>query len=72
MCLSCHRAHASGFSSMTRWDNSTEYVAEGGAYLADANGVLTSAQYLAAMYDRPAANYAVTQRSLCNKCHAKD
>jgi hypothetical protein len=72
MCLSCHRAHATGFSSMTRWDNSTEYITEGGAYRADANGVLTSAQYTAAMYDRPATVYAVTQRSLCNKCHAKD
>lgn len=72
MCLSCHRAHASAFGSMTRWDNSTEYITEGGGYRADANGILTSAQYLAAMYDRPATAFAVTQRSLCNKCHAKD
>jgi hypothetical protein len=26
----------------------------------------------AAMYDRPATKFAYAQRSLCNKCHAKD
>jgi predicted CXXCH cytochrome family protein len=42
MCLSCHRAHATGFAKMTRSYN-----------------------------DKP-MSYASYQRSLCNKCHAKD
>jgi hypothetical protein len=82
MCLSCHRAHASGWSSMTRWNNKAEFITVGGAYPGtDATGEgaygqynlgYTQAQYAAAMYDRPATNFAFAQRSLCNKCHAKD
>jgi hypothetical protein len=83
MCLSCHRAHASGWSSMTRWNNKAEFLTiEGGYPGTDAASVeaqgftyhqgYTQAQYAAAMYDRPATQYAVAQRSLCNKCHAKD
>jgi hypothetical protein len=83
MCLSCHRAHASGFSSMTRWSNVAELIAVDGewpgtgavsANAADAKWHygMTQAQYKAAMYDKPASRYAYAQRSLCNKCHAKD
>ena len=75
MCLSCHRAHASGFTRMTRWDNDTEYITEDGAYNAAYDGVSghrSQAQYIAGMYDRPATKFAFAQRSLCNKCHAKD
>jgi hypothetical protein len=68
MCLSCHRAHASGFSSMTRWDNTQEYIVAGGAWMPGT----TYPQYGAAMYDRNPTVYASYQRSLCNKCHAKD
>ncbi len=82
MCLSCHRAHASGWSSMTRWNNQAEFITIGGAYPGtDATGEGTYGQYnlgyttvqvTAALYDRPATNFAYAQRSLCNKCHAKD
>ncbi len=82
MCLSCHRAHATGFSSLSRWANNTEFLTLGGAYPGtDATGEggygqysrgYTQAQYAAAMYDRPATKFAYAQRSLCNKCHAKD
>jgi hypothetical protein len=83
MCLSCHRAHASGWQSMTRWNNKSEYLTIGGEFPgtdatgAEAkggqyNGGMTKAQYQAAMYDRAPTAFAVTQRSLCNKCHAKD
>ena len=88
MCLSCHRAHASGFGSMTRWaatgdefitivgawpgkDRTDADAAEGIAY----SDNWTQAQYSAAMYNYPATNFggATSQnRSLCNKCHAKD
>ncbi|WP_243371570.1 cytochrome C [Geotalea sp. SG265] len=82
MCLSCHRAHASGFNSMTRWNNNSEFLTVGGAYpdyaaaagtdaLKNSNG-MNQAIYQAAMYDRPATQFAYDQRSLCNKCHAKD
>ena len=27
MCLSCHRAHASGWAHMTRWNNDGEFIA---------------------------------------------
>jgi hypothetical protein len=73
MCLTCHRAHASGFRSMTRWNNDSEFITEAGAYLVSATpGTMNAVEYQAAMYDRPASNYATYQRSLCNKCHAKD
>jgi hypothetical protein len=83
MCLSCHRAHASGWQSMARWNNKSEFVTIGGEYPGtDAAGAeakggqfndgMTQAQYKAAMYDRPATKFAYVQRSLCNKCHAKD
>ncbi len=83
MCLSCHRAHASGWSSMTRWNNKNEFLtvagefpgidavdaeAKGGQY----NNGMTQGQYKAAMYDRSPTSFAFAQRSLCNKCHAKD
>lgn len=73
MCLSCHRAHASAFSSMGRWDFSATFVTENGVYTAgDEGGGKTAAENQAALYDRPASAFATFQRSLCNKCHAKD
>jgi len=72
MCVSCHRTHASGFRYMTRWDNDSEFITEASAYLVAADGGRNATEYLAAMYDRPASNYATYQRSLCNKCHVKD
>jgi hypothetical protein len=75
MCLTCHRAHASGFRSMTRWNNDTEFITEASIYLVStAAGTMNATEYLAAMYDRPptASMFATYQRSLCNKCHAKD
>jgi len=84
MCLSCHRAHASAFGSMTRWANNTEFITIAGQWpgidannadtaeaVAYSNG-MTQAEYSKAMYDHPAAQFAFKQRSLCNKCHAKD
>jgi len=69
MCLSCHRAHASGFNSMLRWNNTLMVV--GGVYVPPSGG-FTDVQTLAAYYDKPASDFAGEQRSLCNKCHAKD
>jgi hypothetical protein len=85
MCLSCHRAHASGFESMLRFSISPEFQT-----ILDADGTTVryydrdnsldnvkaegkkSADMQAAMYQRPATVFGAYQRVLCNKCHAKD
>ncbi len=77
LCLTCHRAHAAGFKSMSRWNNAAEFLTEGGAYadpttLGNVADGKTPAEYQQAMYGRPASAFATFQRSLCNKCHAKD
>ncbi len=84
-CVSCHRAHASGFASMLRFDVGYEFMVKRGAYVGYDNpavgttgrGPLQSrgrsiADWQAAYYDRPATRWATYQRVLCNKCHPKD
>jgi hypothetical protein len=85
-CLSCHRAHASGWRYALRWNGEAEFLT-----LADASGNpvypgvnaglgnqgqynrgYTVEQMQAAYYGRPATTFAAHQRSYCNKCHAKD
>jgi hypothetical protein len=84
MCLSCHRAHASGFKDMLRFDYGYEFTVLNGQYVGSDNPVVTgtraslqyrgrtNAEWQAAFYDRPATKFATFQRVLCNKCHAKD
>jgi len=84
-CFSCHRAHAGGFDSITRWGNGHEFV----TVLDDAGQVVypgtdttpttpersegrTAAEVQQAYYGRPATLFGAYQRVLCNKCHAKD
>ncbi|HET6278163.1 MAG TPA: cytochrome c3 family protein [Candidatus Polarisedimenticolia bacterium] len=84
-CLSCHRAHASGWPYMMRWNSEAEYLTLGApaspVYPGTDAGLgnqgqfnlgYTTAQMAAAYYDRPATVFAGHQRSLCNKCHNKD
>jgi len=80
MCLSCHRAHASGWPFGLRWNMEGTFITIGGVYpgkdttpsnLGDARGRM-GAETQAAYYDRPASKFANYQRVLCNKCHAKD
>lgn len=84
-CLSCHRAHASGFSHALRFDNGYEFMTKGGDYIGSDNPEIgtggrgplqsrgrTIADWKAAYYDREATKFATYQRVLCNKCHAKD
>ncbi len=76
MCLSCHRAHASAFPDMLRWNY------EGGEFLttADTSGTIQWAASLgmnqaetnAGYQDILASKFGNYQRQLCNKCHAKD
>jgi hypothetical protein len=84
-CFSCHRAHASGWDSMTRWTNANEFLVLGEA---DGTPVYpgidspvddpaaaqgrSQAEIQKTFYDRPANKYSAWQRSLCNKCHVKD
>ena len=86
MCLSCHRAHATGFKEMLRWEQEYEFITK-----ADSTGTTTyggtdstlptdttlgrgrtNAEKVASYYGRPASNFATYQRVLCNKCHVKD
>jgi hypothetical protein len=79
-CLSCHRAHASGWEYALRWNMEGEFITYNGQYPGTdttptvpqfARGRL-GAETQAAYYDRPVTTFATYQRVLCNKCHAKD
>lgn len=79
MCLSCHRAHATGWDSMTRWNTQSDFVVYDGLYPGIDNQVPAgyaqgrlSLETQKTFYDRPATAYSRFQRSLCNKCHLKD
>jgi hypothetical protein len=86
MCLSCHKAHASAFPSMLRYQVENEFTLNAdptGAAMfpgsdnvgAKASSVMarTNATWKAAYNGRDAINVgAPYQRALCNKCHAKD
>jgi len=83
-CLSCHRAHASGFPDALRWNMEGEFITvldaannpiwpgtDNGAPVQFARGK-TAAETQAAYYQRPATLFGGYQRVLCNKCHAQD
>jgi len=80
MCLSCHRAHASGWDHATRWNMKTGFLVINGEYPGVDDMTVpprisqgrTRAETRKTFYERPASRYASYQRSLCNKCHAKD
>ena len=85
MCLSCHRAHASGFQNAIRWENEVEFI----TYTNSANAAVwpgtdttpsgvqyargkTSTETQASYYNRNVSVFGAFQRSLCNKCHLQD
>ena len=79
-CLTCHRAHATGWPEMLRWNMEGEFMVYNSLYPGTdttptvpqfARGRL-GAETQAAYYDRPVTQFASYQRVLCNKCHAKD
>jgi predicted CXXCH cytochrome family protein len=70
-CMSCHRAHATGFPDMLRWNMENEFITVNGVYQTQQRGRATL-ESAAGYYDRPATVFATYQRVLCNKCHAKD
>ncbi len=78
-CISCHRAHASGFSEALRFTPEAEFMIYNGLYPGTDNGVpaqfargRTSTETQRSYYDRPVTAFANYQRIYCNKCHAKD
>jgi len=79
MCLTCHRAHASGWDQITRWNMTTDFIIYDGVFPgSDKNSPTqfaqgrTSVDTQRALYDRPSSLFATHQRGLCNKCHARD
>ncbi len=82
MCLSCHRAHASGWEYMGRWNNAGEFMAADGVWPGtDSPSTIANQPKYAQgrtvaettkAYNDTTMHYATYQRSLCNKCHAKD
>ncbi len=86
MCLSCHRAHASGFLFDIRWDTEGEFITyvQTGTNNATWPGTDTTpgapqfargklaVETQAGYYDRPVSQFGAYQRSLCNKCHLQD
>lgn len=82
MCLSCHRAHATGWEFMGRWNNAGEIIAADGVWPGtdSPSTIANQAKYAQGRtvaettkaYNDTTMHYASYQRSLCNKCHAKD
>ncbi len=81
-CLTCHRAHASGWDSMLRFPLDTTFttVSDGSGNPVYPNPATdpiqamgrTPQEFQSALYDRPPTKFATFQRSLCNKCHVQD
>ena len=79
-CLTCHRAHASAWENMMRWNQASAFLTYDGRWpgidttpdLPEYARGRTSAETQAAYYDRSWTAFASYQRSLCNKCHARD
>jgi predicted CXXCH cytochrome family protein len=76
-CLSCHRAHASGFPSMMRWNMQNEFLTVAGPVwqiVGSTTQGRTTNEANAAYNGRLASVFGASgfQRVLCNKCHAQD
>lgn len=81
-CVSCHRAHASGFESMARYYLGNEFMtvadsSNAGMYDTSTtenkiNTAYSTAQQTNAYNGRPATLFGPYARNYCNKCHAKD
>jgi predicted CXXCH cytochrome family protein len=78
ICLTCHRAHASGWQNALRWNPESEFVTYAGLYPGTDNPSSnyarghSAAEAQAAHYDRPVTGFGTYQRVLCNKRHIKD
>lgn len=76
-CLTCHRAHASGWPYALRWNPEVEFITYNGQFpgvdttptVPEIARGRTSTETRAAYYDRPVTSFAPNQRRLCEKCH---
>jgi hypothetical protein len=75
-CLTCHRAHASGWSHALRWNNDSSLMVYNGSYPGNDNGApaanhmgRSESETRGAYYDRPPELFATNQNRLCEKCH---
>jgi hypothetical protein len=68
MCLSCHRAHASAFRAIGRWDFDAQTIAK--SHPATGDGGVSGTDVLHSYYGRNMVlNFTSAQESLCGKCH---
>lgn len=67
MCLTCHRAHASAFDDIARWDMDSEFIVDSHPATGDGGLGTNDVAYKYYQY-----TFVTDQRSLCNKCHDKD
>jgi predicted CXXCH cytochrome family protein len=77
MCLTCHRAHASGWDYAARWNTKTDFIVYNGYYSQEGQQYQlygqgrTETEALTAYYLRPAAKFGIFQKTLCEKCHTQ-
>ena len=74
MCLSCHRAHASGWDGSMRWNSRSSYIVFAGKYsqvgdIQPYGQGRNEMEAQAAYYDRPASAFGYNQFQFCYKCH---
>jgi hypothetical protein len=68
MCLTCHRAHASAFPYMGRWDFTSPLMINSHPAMGDVG--VTGNEVFYSYYGRDmATEFGVGQRILCEKCH---
>jgi predicted CXXCH cytochrome family protein len=71
MCLTCHRAHASAFDDIGRWDFQTTFIAD--SHPGSGDSGITGNDVLNSYYGRNmVAEFGKYQRQFCNKCHVQD
>lgn len=66
-CVTCHRAHASAFDDIGRWDFDTLFMVDSHPQATDGGVGPNDATNKYYQY-----TFVNNQRSLCNKCHVKD
>jgi hypothetical protein len=75
MCLTCHRAHASGWDGATRWNTKTDFIVSNGYYAQEGQTYQpygqgrTEIEAQRAYYELKASRFATSQDTLCHKCH---
>jgi hypothetical protein len=68
MCLTCHRAHASAFRAIGRWDFDAQSITN--SHPAPGDGGVTGSDVLFSYYGRNmAAQFGPSQKRFCEKCH---